>query len=157
MPKKGARVNAVLDDDGDEDTSSLEDLVHHFDVDTTADDYVNADDGLDTNLTFEDSDNWREELRSMACDENPSPSKQTRVEVDEDNEDDEEDEPERSSITSYDVALRLSSDLIQFLTQNKGEAAAGAMLNVITLLEGAKVNMELKRKQSSLLDYFNKT
>ena len=74
---------AGLDDDGDEDTC-LEDLVHHFDVDTTADDYANADDGLDTNLTFEDSDNWREELRSMACDENPSPSKQTRVEVDED-------------------------------------------------------------------------
>ena len=48
---------AGLDDDGDEDKSSLEDLVHHFDVDTTADDYVNADDGLDTNLTFEDSDN----------------------------------------------------------------------------------------------------
>ena len=92
----------------------------------------------------------------MACDENPSPSKQTRVEVDEDSEDD-EDEPERSSITSYDVALSLSSDLIQFLPQNKEEAAAGAMFNVITLLEGAKVNMEMKRKQSSIQDYFNKT
>ena len=59
---------AGLDNDGDEDTSSLDDLVHHFDVDTTADDYVNADDCLDTNLTFEDSDNWREKLRYMACD-----------------------------------------------------------------------------------------
>ena len=52
-----------------------------------------------------------------------------------------------ASITSYDAALRPSSDFIQFFTQNKEEEAAGAMFNVITLLEGAKVNMEMKRKQ----------
>lgn len=96
-------------------------------------------------------------MQSMVCNENMSPSKQTSMEVNEDSEDDEEDETERSSITSYEVALRLSSDLLQFVPQNKEEAAAGAMFSVITLLEGAKVSMEMKRKQSSILNYFNET
>ena len=43
--------------DLEEDDTCLEELVHQFDPDTTADEYVNADDGLSTCLTFEEADN----------------------------------------------------------------------------------------------------
>ena len=82
------------------------------DPDTTADEYMNADDGLSTCLTFEEADNWRQELRCMVCDETPSLSKQ--IQLGEKSEDDDEIEPERSSITSYDVALCMSNDLLLF-------------------------------------------
>ena len=57
-----------------------------------------------------------------------------------------------SSITSYQVALRLSNDLLLFFTQNNEEELAGAIFNVITQLESAK--LAVKMKQSSILQYF---
>ena len=96
----------------DEDDACLEELVSQFDPESTANEYVNADDGLSTCLLFNETCHWREELRSMVCDETPSLSKQIRV--DEDSEDEDEIEPERSSITSYDAALRISNDLQLF-------------------------------------------
>ena len=70
--------------DLEEDDTCLEELVHQFDPDTTADEYVNADDGLSM-FHFEEADNWRQELCSMVCDETPSLSKQIRL--DEESED----------------------------------------------------------------------
>ena len=116
----------------------MEELVTQLDPDTTADVYVNADDGVSTCLTFEDTDQWREELSSMVIDETPSLSKQIRVEHN-DLEDDSEDgvEPESStctcSITPYQMALRDTNDLLLFKTQNEEEEVAGAMFNVISL------------------------
>lgn len=116
----------------EEDMSSLDELVHQINPDTSANDYINTDEGLSTSLTFEDTDNWREELRiqTLACEEGPSASKKTRGEESDDGED--EIEPEVSSITSYQVALRLSSNLLLFFTQSNEEEIAGAMFNVIT-------------------------
>ena len=74
-----------------------------MDPDTTADEYMNADDGLSTCLTFEEADNWRQELRCMVCDETPSLSKQIRL--GEKSEDDDEIEP---------VVLCMSNDLLLF-------------------------------------------
>ena len=138
-----------------EDDTCLEELVSQFDSKRTEDEYVNADDGLSTCLSFDDTNQWREELRSMVCDETPSLSKQIRV--NENSEDEDEIEPERSSITSYDAALRISNNLQLFKTKNGEEEVAGAMFNVITLLGSAKLNHAKKLKQSSILQYFNKT
>ena len=87
---------------------------------------------------------------ALACEEGQSASKKTRDEESDDNED--EIEPEMSSITSYQVALRLSNDLLLFFTQNNEEELAGAMFNVIIQLESAK--LVVKMKQSSILQYF---
>ena len=76
--------------------------------------------------------------------------KKTTVEESDDSED--EIEPEVSSITSYQVALRLSNDLLLFFTQSNEEELAGAMFNVITQLESAK--LAVKTKQTSILQYF---
>ena len=104
-------------------------------------------------LTFEDTDQWREELRSMVCDETASLSKQIRVDEDSEDEESDEIEPERSSITSYEVALRISNDLQLFITQNEEKEVAETMFNVITLLESAKLNHAKKMKQLSILQY----
>ena len=131
----------------EEDTSSLEDLVHQFDPDTSVDEYINVDEDLSTSVTFENTDNWREELRSMACEESPSVSKKTRVEESDDSGD--ENEPEMSSITSYEEALRCSNDLLLFLMQNNEEEIAGTMFDVITQLESAK--LAVKMQQSNIV------
>ena len=134
----------------EEDMSSLDELVHQINPDTSANDYIDADEGLSTSLTFDDTHNWREEVRALACEEGRSASKQTRDEESDDSED--EIEPEVSSITSYQVALRLSNDLLLFFTQSNEEELAGAMFNVITQLESAK--LAVKTKQTSILQYF---
>ena len=59
----------------EEGESCLEELVSQFDSKRTADKYVNAADGLSTCLLFDDTDQWREELHSMVCDETLSLSK----------------------------------------------------------------------------------
>ena len=59
----------------------MEELVTQLDSDTTADGYVNPDDDVRACLTFEDTDQWRKELRSMVIDETPSLSKPIRVET----------------------------------------------------------------------------
>ena len=113
--------------------SSLNELVQQIDPNTSAGDYIEADNDLSTNFTFEDALNWREELRTMVCDQGPSSSTKTTDEESDDSE--EENEPETSSITSYDVALRLSNDLLLLFTQNADEELAGAMFNVVTQIE----------------------
>ena len=52
---------AGLDEDDACDTS-LDEHVQQIDPGTTADDYVAADDDLNTCLTFGDTTHWREEL-----------------------------------------------------------------------------------------------
>ena len=118
----------------EEDMSSLDELVHQINPDTSANDYIDADEGLSTSLTFDDTPNWREELQALACEEGRLASKKTRDEESDDSED--EIEPEVSSITSYQVALRLSNDLLLFFTQNNEEELAGSMF---TQLESAKL------------------
>ena len=105
----------------EEDMSSLDELVCQINPDTSASDYIDADKDLSTSLTFEDTPNWREKLRTLACEEGQSASKKTRDEESDDNEN--EIEPEMS-ITSYQVALRLSNDLLLFFTQNNEEELA---------------------------------
>ena len=46
----------------EEDGISLEELVTQLDPNTTANEYLNADDDVSTCLTFEDTDQWRTEL-----------------------------------------------------------------------------------------------
>ena len=89
----------------------------------------------------------------MVCDQGPSSSTKTTDEESDDSE--EENEPETSSITSYDVALRLSNDLLLFFTQNADEELAGAMFNVVTQIENIK--LAAKVQQSNILQYFNKS
>ena len=48
--------------DLDEDDTSLEELVQQIDPGTTTEEYLAADDDLSTCLSFEDTDNWMEDL-----------------------------------------------------------------------------------------------
>ena len=95
---------------------------------------------------FDDTHNWREELRTLACEEGRSASKKTTVEESDHSED--EIEPEVSSITSYQVALRLSNDLLLFFTQSNEEELAGAMSCHLS------AKLAVKTKQTSILQYF---
>ena len=106
----------------EEDMNSLDELVCQINPDASASDYIDADEDLSTSLIFEDTPDWREELRTLACEEGQSASKKTRDEESNDNED--EIEPEMSSITSHQVALCLSNDLLLFFTQNNEEELA---------------------------------
>ena len=50
--------------DGESADEELQQLVQQFDPEMTASDYVNADEDLPTCHTFDNEENWREELRA---------------------------------------------------------------------------------------------
>ena len=143
---------ADLQDDEQTSCESLQDLVSQFDPTMTSNDYLTADDDLSTCVTFENSDQWREELRSMVCEEDekgcPSPK---RSALDSDVEDDPE--PESSSIKGFEEGLALSNELLRFLTENGMEEASGYMFKIICELEAAKLFK--KTKQTNILQYFS--
>ena len=113
----------------DEDDTSLEELVQQIDPGTTTEQYLAADDDLSTCLSFEHTENCREDLRSMVCEEIPLRSKQAHVVEERDDEDDDDNAKiEQSSITSYEMALHVSNDLQYFFTQNQEEEIARNML-----------------------------
>ena len=66
-----------------------------------------------------------------------------------------ETEAEQSSITSYEMALRLPNDLQLFFAQNKEEEISGAMFNVVAMLEITKLTYAKKMKQTSIVQYLN--
>ena len=141
--------------DTEEDTY-LQQFVSQFDPNTTVNEYVNADEELDTCLTFEDTDEWREELCSMVCDEfesNASPLFQD--DESEDAADEPECDPEKSSITSFNNAVTLSHDLLLFLGQNDLQEEAASMTKVISSLQCVQLKRSMTKKQSSILQYFN--
>ena len=136
----------------DDHHATLQELVDQLGSETTAQEYISADDDLCTCMTFEDSSRWREELRSMVCDESPSSAKQPLLD-DDDSGNEEEPEAESSTITTYDEALRISNDLLLFLTQHSEEHLSGMVFKVITELESIKLNWLMRFKQSSITQF----
>ena len=156
LPQNGeteSKEDPFADIEDEDDMSSLNELVRQIDPNTSVGDYIEADDDLSMSFTFEDTVNWQEELRTMVCDQGPSSSTESTGEDSDDSE--EENKLETSSITSYDVALRLSNDLLLFFTQNADEELARAMFNVVTQIENIKLAVKVQR--SSILQYFNKS
>ena len=71
----------------------------------TTQEYVSVDDDLSTCFTFEDTEHWREELRSLVCEECPSSPKRSAIE-----DSDSEDDPEPESSTIMRVLCFLSEN-----------------------------------------------
>ena len=84
-----------------------------------------------TCITFKDTDNWREELQLMACDDCQS-SKRVELEL----EDELEDEKEQSITKSINKALTTVHDLFQFTTQhqNYGKYISEYIFKAVTKL-----------------------
>ena len=81
---------AGLEDEPNEisNESALDDLIAQFDPSMNTEEYLSADDDLNTCFTFEDAEQWREELRQLVCDV-PS-SKRAEICISEESEDEEE-------------------------------------------------------------------
>lgn len=131
--------------------SNIDDLVTQFDPSMTTKDYLEADDDLSTCFTFNDTDQWREELMALVC-EVPSAKRSSTVNEDEDESVCEEPEPELSSISSLQAAISISNDLLAFISQNGMEDSDEHMTHVIAGLQAAQV--QRKTTQSSILHYF---
>ena len=56
-----------------EHSVNIDELVSQFDSSMTTAEYIEADDDPTTSFTFNDLDNWREELRAMVCMQKESP------------------------------------------------------------------------------------
>jgi len=140
-------------DGSDNDCARLQELVEQLGSEATAQEYLSADDDLSTCMTFQDTEQWREELRSMVCDDSLSSAKRALFDED-DSENEEEPEPESTSITTYDEALRVSNDLLVFLTQHSEEQLSGTVFKVVTELQSIKLKQSIALKQSCILQFF---
>ena len=114
---------ADLDSEDEDDVISseslLQDLVTQVDPTISVQEYVSADDDLTTCFTFENPDEWREELRSMVCDESSSAPRSNATEDEDEDVEPEDLEPEESStIKSYGEAIKVSNDLLCFLSEH---------------------------------------
>ena len=136
----------------DSGQSRFQELVDQLGRGTTAQEYTSADDDLCTCTTFEDTDQWREELLSMVCNEGPFLAKRMLPD-DDDSENEEEPEPE-SSITTYDEALCVFNNLLLFLRQHSEEQLSGTMFKVVTELRCINLKQSVMSTQSSILKYF---
>lgn len=58
-----------------DDRARLQELMDQLGSETTAEEYMSTNDDLCTCMNFESSDEWRDELRSMVCDESPPAAK----------------------------------------------------------------------------------
>ena len=142
---------ACLESDVDCGESVLQELVAAFNTTVTANEYVMADNDLNSCFTFENTDCWREELELMVCEEASVPSSK-RSAVIEDS-DDEDYPQQKSSIKSIKEALTTANDLLAFLSEHGMEDTTGHMLRVVTNLQGAKIKRETQ--QTNILQYFN--
>jgi len=92
-------------------------------------------------MTFQDSEQWREELRFMDCDDSLSLAKRALFDED-DSENEEEPEPESTSITTYDEALRASNDLLVF-PLNIARNSYLEVFKVVTELQSIKLKQSM--------------
>ena len=129
---------------------NINDLIAQFDPSMTTEDYLEADDDLSTSFTFNDTDQWREELRAMACE---VPSAKRIATESEDEDECEELEPELSCISSLQDAISISNDLLSFVSQNGMEDSAEHLSYVVAKLQAEEV--QKKTTQSSILQYFS--
>ena len=97
-----------------------------------------------TAATFEDDDNWREELRNMVISSNDP--KVIHIDNEESEQEGSEDEEIPAlSISSFDQAIKVASDLLLFLTY---ENISEQMFTVLQLMEHAKLN---RAQQTSIM------
>lgn len=137
------------------DMTNLNELVQQINCDVTAEDYINAEEDLDTCLTFDQTEaNWREKMCTAVVSDSISATKRPCLE---EVSSDEEEEEEKSSIQSYDTALTLAQDLLLFLVSKGEEKAAEAQQNVISSLHDAKLMARMTNvKQTSLMNFLKK-
>ena len=154
IPQEQSTENpfAGLDDDDEDDaTAKLQELVNHLGSDITTDEYMAADDDLCTCVSFDDSDKWREELRDMVCDDMEPSAKMPAAVQDDDSDDEEEPEVEGSTIHTYE-ALKVANDLLFFAQQGE-EDLADVMFKAVVDLQAIKLKKSMELKQSSILQF----
>ena len=112
----------------------VEELVQQIDSDMplTTSEYVGADEDVSTCATFENSENWRQELRDMVVSNSPC-SKMPAIA--EDQEEESDDEPPVDAIITYDEAIKSSNDIMTFLTRKGEEQLSDSMFKIIQHLE----------------------
>ena len=142
-------------DDEDDATARLEELVDQLGSDITTDEYMAADDDLCTCLSFDDPDKWREELRDMVCDDMESSAKIPAAVQDNDNDSDDKEEPEveRSTIHTYDEALKVTNELMLFFAQQGEEELSDVMFKAVVDLQAIKLKKSMELKQSNILQF----
>ena len=107
--------------DLDQHDEELEELVQQLgpDMPLTTTEYVAADEDVATCATFENSANWRQELRGMVVSDGIG-SKMPAIVEDEEEEESDEELP-ADTITTYDEAIRCGNDLLAFLTRENSQ------------------------------------
>uniref|UniRef100_A0A1X7TZ47 Uncharacterized protein n=1 Tax=Amphimedon queenslandica TaxID=400682 RepID=A0A1X7TZ47_AMPQE len=125
----------------------------------TAKEYISFDNDLDTCLTFEETGEWREELRGLACGAQFAKRVATEESDDDENADANEDEKHKqqlctcSTIRGFDLVIEVFNDLVKFLSENgMVEVHVQNMLQVRSSLEAAKLTIKLI--QTDLKQYF---
>ena len=135
-----------------EHSVNIDELVSQFDSSMTTAEYIEADDDPTTSFTFNDLDNWREELRAMVC-ETPAAKRVSTAETSESEKEDENEEPEPvpSSIASIEDAVAVASYLLSYVSENGLEDTAEHLTYVVASLQHAQIKK--KSTQSSILQY----
>ena len=111
---------------------SLKQIVKPLDTEMSAE--------IPTSATFEDDDNWREELHNMVISSIDDEESEQEGSVDE--------EIPALSISSFDEAIKVASDLLLFLTYEGQENISEQLFTVLQLMEHAKLN---RAQQTSIM------
>ena len=90
--------------------------------------YVTADEDVATCVTFENSENWRQELRDMVVSDSIYSKMPAIIEDDEGEESDEEHPAD--AFTNYDQAIHCGNDMLTFLTKKGDEELSNSMLRI---------------------------
>lgn len=134
-----------------QDIANLNELVQQMGCGITGEQYVTDEEDLTTCYSFDGASegNWRERMRADVC---SNAAKRPALDGNESTcSEEEEEEPEVSSITSVDVAMLLSKDLLLFLLDKGQEQAAEYQQKIISTLQDVKLNN--KKSQSTIMDY----
>ncbi|XP_011408886.1 PREDICTED: uncharacterized protein LOC105315825, partial [Amphimedon queenslandica] len=137
--------------DEDDDTAVLNEMIHELQPDgMSAIDYVSAEEDVPTSQSFEDNDNWREELRRMVIDDTETDPKASCLVEEIDSEEEDSDTPELA-ISSLQEAIKVANDLMLYLTDKGHEDLSDKMYTVINSLQRIKIS---ESRQTSIINYF---
>ena len=132
--------------DGGSQDEELQELVQQFDPELNACDYINADEDLHTCDTYDNYENWRDELRNEVL-SNSHAKKQAISENDSEEEDESDSEESPSTVTTFRKAIDYGNNLLKFLTE-KGEEQLSE--NIFKTVQQLQVSQLKNSKQMSI-------
>ena len=111
----------------------MQELVQQFDPELNASDYINADEDLPTCDTYDNNENWKDELRDEVL--SGSRAKKHTFSENDSEEEDESDEESPSTITTLREAIDCGNNLLKFLTQKGEEQLSDNMFKIVQQLQ----------------------